>query len=438
MARLVARPPQGDLWTAYARARRGEAIALPPKTLSWRRWAERLVEHARSTALAEEAAYWGARAQGVAGRVPVDHEAGDATEASARAVFVQLSAEETAQLLREVPGAYRTQIADVLLTAFAEAVAPWVGSPTVLVDLEGHGREDLFPDADVTRTVGWFTALHPVVLSAGEAGPGEALKAVKEQLRAVPGHGIGHGLLRYLGDGDPSSAAVRARPDAEICFNYLGQLDQAVPEDAPFRRAQEHAGPPRSPRARRRHLLDVNGSVLGDRLGVRFAYSEARHLRSTIEALASRFLRALRDLIAHAVSPGAGGYTPSDFPLAKLSQAAVDRLAAAAGGRGAVEDVYSLTPLQKGILFHALYASGSGAYFVELAWTLTGKLDAPAFVRAWQEVVDRHTALRTGIHWVEGSTSRCSSSSRPRAALSSCTERDLRGHLARGAEGRQI
>jgi amino acid adenylation domain-containing protein/non-ribosomal peptide synthase protein (TIGR01720 family) len=388
-----------DLWTAYAQARRGEAIALPARTLSWKRWAEQLVDHARSAAIAGEVARWTAGVRGPARGVPVDHDRGDDTEASARSVAVQLSAEETAQLLRDVPGAYHTQITEVLLAAFAQAAAPWIGSSAVLVDLEGHGREDVIPGADVTRTVGWFTALYPVVIDAGNGGPGEALKAVKEQVRAVPGRGIGYGLLRYLRDGDPAAGAIRALPQPGISFNYLGQLDQAVPEDAPFRRAREHAGPPRSPRARRRHLVDVNGSVLGGRLGVRFTYSEHRHRRETIEALAARFLRSLRDLIAHAASPSAGGYTPSDFPLARLGQAAIDRIAAAAGGRGAVEDVYPLTPLQEGILFHVLSASQPGVYFVQLAWTLAGALDVPAFVQAWQAVVDRHAALRTAVLW---------------------------------------
>ena len=389
-----------DFWAAYAARLRGEPIALPLKTTSFKRWAERLVEHAGSDELARESAYWLAPGRSLARRVPMDHEHGDNTEASARSVVVSLSPEETESLLRQVPEAYRTQINDVLLAAFAQAFASWTGAPAVLVALEGHGREELFADVDVTRTVGWFTAVFPVVLElAADAGPGEALKSIKEQLRAVPARGVGYGLLRYLRRGDDLAERLAQLPQAEVSFNYLGQLDQALSSNAPFRRARESAGSPHGPRNRRRHVLDVNASVLGGRLNVRFTYSENRHQRATIEGLSVLFLVALRALITHCLSPEKGGYTPSDFPLVRLGQGTVDKLTALAGGRKTIEDVYPLSPMQQGILFHVLYASQPGVYYVQLAWTISGQLDVGAFTRAWQEVIDRHAVLRTVILW---------------------------------------
>ena len=388
-----------DFWTAYAAVRSGAPVTLPAKTTSFKRWAERLVEYAALPELTCEGAHWLAEGRAEVRRLPVDHEHGDNTEASARTVVVSLSPEETSSLLREVPEAYRTQINDVLLTAFAQALAPWTGSSAALVNLEGHGREELFSDVDLTRTVGWFTAIFPVLLELGaELAPGEALKSVKEQLRALPGRGVGYGLLRYLRRAELADR-LAALPAAEISFNYLGQLDQILPEGAPFRRARESAGSPHGPQNRRPHLLDVNASVLGGRLNVRFTYSENQHRRATIEALAARFLAALRALIAHCLAPEAGGYTPSDFPRARLGQGTVDQLAALAGGRKTIEDVYPLSPMQLGILFHALYASQPGVYFVQLAWTIEGRLDVGAFSRAWQEVIDRHAVLRTAILW---------------------------------------
>src|SRR5207253_6003988 len=114
-------------------------------------------------------------------------------------VGVALDAEETRALIQDVPRAYRTGINDVLLAALARAVTAWTGGTRVLVDLEGHGREELFPDVDVSRTAGWFTTVHPVLLDlSGADGEAGALKAVKEQLRAVPHRGIGYGALRWL------------------------------------------------------------------------------------------------------------------------------------------------------------------------------------------------------------------------------------------------
>jgi amino acid adenylation domain-containing protein/non-ribosomal peptide synthase protein (TIGR01720 family) len=391
-----------DLATAYAQRRRGEAIALRPKTTSIRRWVERLAEHARSEAVLAEADRWA----GLTGaRLPTDHLAGENTEASTSRLVVELSAEETEALLREVPEAYGTQINDVLLTALAEAVSAWTGSPDVLVDLEGHGREDLFDGLDVTRTIGWFTALYPVALHHDRgASPGERLRSVKEQLRAVPARGLGHGLLRHLGPADVAARLAKAeRP--EIIFNYLGQVDQVLPEGAPLRLAPEPAGPTQSPDAVRPHLVEVIGRVTAGKLAVRFTYSENRHARATIDALADGFLGALRALVVHASSPEAGGYTPSDFRRVRLAQSAIDALATLAAADGSaprgknVEDLYPLSPLQQGILFHTLVSTRKETYVVQLQWMLEGYLDAAAFARAFQAVVDRHAILRSGVVW---------------------------------------
>jgi non-ribosomal peptide synthase protein (TIGR01720 family) len=191
----------------------------------------------------------------------------------------------------------------------------------VLVDLEGHGREEIFADADVTRTVGWFTAIYPVVLDLDPfAGTGEAIMSVKEQLRGIPGRGLGYGLLRYLREGEAIAEKLAARPLSEVSFNYLGQFDQALPDSSPFSFAKESLGPGYSPRAVRAYLLDVQAGVRGGKLRVRLAFGEGRHARRTIEELGERYITALRALIAHCLSPQAGGYTPSDFQKADLSQ----------------------------------------------------------------------------------------------------------------------
>ncbi|HVR99442.1 MAG TPA: amino acid adenylation domain-containing protein, partial [Thermoanaerobaculia bacterium] len=225
-----------DLETLY----RGEEPAA--KTTSFQRWAGLLAERAGSPELAEQAAWWLERLRGPVVPLPLDLEEGADTVGSADTVVVSLEEEETRALLQEVPRAYRTQINDVLLAALTEALGAWTGSRHLLVDLEGHGREDLFEGVDVSRTVGWFTALYPVVLDLdGVYGPGATLKAVKERLRAVPDRGLGYGLLRYLATGEAAETLRRQR-QAEVVLNYLGQLDQSA-EGRLLRGAAEPAGP---------------------------------------------------------------------------------------------------------------------------------------------------------------------------------------------------
>jgi len=303
-----------DFQAAYQQLSQGKAVRLPPKTTSYQYWAQRLAEYARSEAVREELDYWLAVTRDGMAPLPVDYPGGDNTEASARSVTVSLTVEETQALLQEVPAAYRTEINDALLTALAQTLARWTGSRTVLIDLEGHGREDIFDDVDLSRTVGWFTALFPVRLNLeGADGPGEALKAVKEQLRRVPNRGLGYGLLRYLNGDEEITRQLEALPQPEVIFNYLGQLDQAVPEGSPFGPAPESSGPAHSPQGRRTHVLEVNGVIAGGRLQLEWTYSENLHRRDTIERLAQDYVEALRSLIAHCQSTEVIGYTPSDF-----------------------------------------------------------------------------------------------------------------------------
>ncbi|MEO7330087.1 MAG: condensation domain-containing protein [Minicystis sp.] len=314
-----------DLWTAYAALRDGLAPALPPKTTSFQRWAERLIEHARSGARAAEAGYWRYDLRQSARLLPRDLATGEDDERAASHVLVSLDEGETEALLREVPEAYHTQINDVLLTALARTIARFTASSTVLLDLEGHGREDLLPDLDPSRTVGWFTTLFPVALTLDLQAPlGVMLTAIKEQLRAIPDRGIGYGLLRYLSGDEALQAELVRFPAPEIAWNYLGQLDQALPERAPFCWATAPLGASKSPKQLRRHVLEINAHVLEGRLRARFTYGTGRFHRATIASLAESFLAALRDLITHCRSPEAGGYSPSDFRKVRLDQHELD------------------------------------------------------------------------------------------------------------------
>jgi amino acid adenylation domain-containing protein/non-ribosomal peptide synthase protein (TIGR01720 family) len=389
-----------DLRSACQQAGRGEEIRFPEKTTSFRRWAARLAEHTRRGGFDAELPYWEAEARRGIAPLPADFPRGaqPAPLSSTRSVAVALTEEETTALLQDVPRAYRTRINDALLAALARAVAAWTGETRLLVDLEGHGREDLFADVDTSRTVGWFTTVYPVLLDIS-AAPGAAgsLKAAKEQLRAVPNRGIGYGALRHLGSAQ-ARAALASLPEAELRFEYLGQFDQSLSRESLFARARESAGALVSPRSPRTHRLAVSGGVLGGRLQMAWGYARTEYRRETVEALAERFAEELRGLIAHCTGEGAGGYTPSDFPLAGLGQEALDR---ALAGRGEVEDVYPLSPMQEGMLFHTLYAPGEGAYVGQFGFDLVGELDHAAFERAWQEVLERHPALRTAFVWEE-------------------------------------
>jgi amino acid adenylation domain-containing protein/non-ribosomal peptide synthase protein (TIGR01720 family) len=316
-----------DLWNAYDQVVAGGDIELPPKTTSFQVWSLRLTDYAQSTSLDLEIDHWRALARDSVCRLPVDFPEGENTAASARAVSVALGVEETRALLQDVPKFYRTQINDALLTALLRTVGHWTGNSSLLIDLEGHGRESVIDDADLSRTIGWFTAIAPVRLELGSANnPGDALRTVKEQLRAVPSRGMGFGLLRYLHRNVKLRDAMREIPSPEIAFNYMGQYGADRFESPQSRRLTELMGPNLSPRGHRPNLFELDGSVSEGRLQVAWTYSENVHRRSTVEKLAESFVDELRLLIANCGLPDAGGYTPSDFARARLSQRDLDKL----------------------------------------------------------------------------------------------------------------
>jgi len=310
-----------DLETAYKQLSKGEPHQLAPKTTSFKQWAETLVDYAHSLDLQQEWEYWLAALQKPVSRLPVDFLEGANTVASSRTVLVTLSAEETQALLQKLPTTHRTQINDVLLTALLQAFNQWTGSRLLLVDLEGHGREELFANIDLSRTVGWFTTLFPVLLDSGESfNLEDVLKSVKEQLRTIPNRGIGYGVLRYLSTNPEIARQLRSLPQPEVSFNYLSQVDQALPPASLFKRTHKSSGSARNLQGSRSHLLEINGLVIGGELQVEWTYSEAIHRRTTIERLAQKFVETLQQMITECQPHQVSSYTPSDFTEFKWSQ----------------------------------------------------------------------------------------------------------------------
>ncbi|RKT12184.1 non-ribosomal peptide synthase protein (TIGR01720 family)/amino acid adenylation domain-containing protein [Streptomyces sp. 1114.5] len=380
-----------DLDTGHRQAALGRKIDLGPKSTSFRDWSQRLTALVADGGFDTELEYWTGveKATATAAALPVDLQ-GDNTAGSARTLTRRLSAERTDALLRKVPEAYRTQVNDVLLSALARVLRDWAGG-TVPVELEGHGREDLFDDVDLSRTVGWFTTVFPVALELPEGDDwGATLKSVKEQLRTVPSRGLGYGALRYLGE---AGALGRGR-QCQVGFNYHGRFDAGSGEEGLVRGWCENPGvPDRSPEQARQCLIEVTGMVRDGELEFGWEYSGNVHHEETVARLAEAFLAALEQIVEHCARPGAGGCTPSDFPLAGLDQAAVDRIA---GDGRSVEDVYPLTPMQSGMLFHSLGGDGD-VYLTHFGAVLDGVADPQRLAEAFQRVVDRTPILRTAV-----------------------------------------
>ncbi|NEB49361.1 amino acid adenylation domain-containing protein, partial [Streptomyces sp. SID339] len=394
---------------------------LDPVGTSFRRWAELLAADAtgehRVAELQDWLAFLGDDVKPLARRA-LD-PAVDTARTLRRSSWV-VPSEQAQALLGRVPVAFHCGVDDVLLAALTGAVAHGRREAIsgLLIDVEGHGREPLGADGgvDLSRTVGWFTSAHPVRTNASgidlaqvlDGGPaaGALLKAVKEQLRAVPGgDGLGYELLRHL---NPRTAPVlRARPAPEIGFNYMGRFTapvRASGADAAWQLTGETAiGGTVPPDMPLHHTLEANAAVRDTPEGpeLTLTLSWAGDLVPTAEAerLGSTWAAMLGGLVGHTVDDAtAGGHTPADFPLlgTALTQADVEELETLVPGPA---DVWPLSPLQEGMLFHATYDdSGPDVYEGQRALELDGPLDADRLRAAWQAMLRRHPTLRASFH----------------------------------------
>ncbi len=386
-----------DLHAAWVAAGTGEPARPAPVPTSLRRWCLALSEAAATPRFTSQLDRW-RRTLAEAGRQLTDRPADPERDVhgTARTLSVELPPARAEALLTTLPAALRTGAEDVLLTALAVAAARLgAGGNGLLLDLEGHGRQDI-GGLDLSRTVGWLTTLHPVLLSPGttamdDASLLRALKTVKEQLRDMPDHGIGYGLLRHLND--EGRAVLGALPGAQVAFNYLGRY--TADGESEWRPVAESAAPPTHPGMPLAHPLEINAVAedhgAGPRLTANWTWAPALLPERQVRRLADEWTAVLHAFAALADRGAAHGLTPSDVPLVRITQEELEGLEA----DGPVADVLPLSPAQQGLLFHAHYEHGApDVHTVQTVLDLEGDLDAARLRASCLALVRRHEALR--------------------------------------------
>jgi amino acid adenylation domain-containing protein/non-ribosomal peptide synthase protein (TIGR01720 family) len=377
-----------DLDTACAQLEAGTTeVRLPARTLPFGRWAQALPARARSEAVQAEIPYWRTIAGAPSRSLPPPRSQTPPREGSAQTATVTLTDDETRALLTLLPATLRARGHEALLAALARALAPWLGDGTLRIALEGHGREDIVPGADLSRTVGWFTALYPALIDLdASADPARTLRTVKERLRAIPQNGVGYGLLHaFERDAVPT-------PSVELVFNFLGQLDRTTDTVERFAFSRTPTGAWHGPENPRAHRLEVLAMVQHGRLETHFTFSATHDDPTTIAALADRYAEALRALLRAAQDAAPAALAPSDFPLARLTATSLDALSARYND---LEDIYPLAPMQR--LFHSVDASSPELGFEQWVFHLDGPLDLEALRTAWHRTIARHAVLRSAF-----------------------------------------
>jgi amino acid adenylation domain-containing protein/non-ribosomal peptide synthase protein (TIGR01720 family) len=387
-----------DMAELYQQYKREEKLVLPLKADSFKVWAEKLKDYANSDLFLKEKTYW---AQLESELIPVirkDFETEDNYIKNVGKLSFTLNGEETHLLLTKVNEAFGTEINDILLTALGLAVKRVYGNDRLLIALEGHGREEILGDIDVSRTVGWFTSLYPLLLDfsyesadAHDRNLSRQIKEVKEMLRQMPHKGVGYGILKYL-TSETHKKEINFRLNPQIIFNYMGQFDEDL-EHPSFKIAPESTGDTRKKNQQREFEVEVSGMITGKRLVMSITYNSTQYEAETIEELLAHFKNALSQIISYCSGRDLRELTPSDFTYSQLSIEALEQLQEQFSYK--IEDIYTLSPLQEGMLFHSLYDRHSLAYFEQISYRLKGELDEVVFKKSLKKLIRRYDILRT-------------------------------------------
>ena len=304
-----------DLEALYSQYNENTELVLPPKDHSFKAWSQKMNQYAKSGLSSEEKNYWTTVAAEANQKILLDFEQGENLNRFQGKRQFTLSREETADLTTKVGKAFNTEINDILLAALALAVHKTFELPKVAIALESHGREELFSDININRTIGWFTNIYPVVLDlAKKEDLSRFIKDIKEQIRKIPNKGIGYGLVKYLMNDQYGSLNI----DPQISFNYLGQVDATV-HNWSFDIAPEPPGSTQSPDDERDYLLEVTGAITEGQLGMAILYSSAQFEKHTVQTLIQNYHNALNDIIALCVDKKHTEKTPSDLGYKDIS-----------------------------------------------------------------------------------------------------------------------
>lgn len=302
-----------DIQTLFGQATSGQELSLPPKTDSYRKWSEALTEYSRTEALLKQLEYWTSVASMAESNLPQDMPGGSNTVRDIATSGFSLGKEQTQLLTTTVNNAFNTEINDILLTALGLAVYEVFGIKNVVVAMEGHGRAEILPGINVSRTVGWFTCIYPLVIPVSSKDDlALQIKRVKETFRKVPQNGIGYGILKNL-TGEKERIGVRS----SISFNYLGGFDN-IADEGDVGIAPEDTGEAESFDRERPYEFDIVGMITGGELRFTFSYSNRQYYASTVERLCQNFCQELSRIISFCSGRTEAELTPSDLTYKEL------------------------------------------------------------------------------------------------------------------------
>ncbi len=381
-----------DFKAGYEQLQNGTDFGFSDKTCSYRQWAMALEEYGNSKETRRQRRYW----ENIVSRqckLPADNEIQTRKIRDNRECKLSLSKEDTYRFLKETNKAYNTEANDILLTALGASIKAWKGLDHILISMEGHGRENIAKNIDVTRTVGWFTSQYPLLLDMEKAEDiSHAIKTVKEAIRHIPDKGVGYQLLKNNAD---YTIREKLEYENEITFNYLGQFDGGM--DKGFIGISPYsAGDYLSPDSESLGKISINGSVMDDKLQFLVSFNKNEYKEDSILDFTRMFKENLLIIINHCAQKKIKEYTPYDVGASYVSIEDFDEICKSYPAEE-IKSIYSLTPMQEGMLFHYLKDTKSSVYFEQFSVKITGKANVKNFEKSFDILMQRYDIFRSSI-----------------------------------------
>ncbi|WP_026475839.1 non-ribosomal peptide synthetase [Alkaliphilus transvaalensis] len=385
-----------DFKTGYSQLLEGNSISLPDKTDSFKAWSKELRKYVNDETLLKELNYWQEIEDTSISPLPKDHVAISNRVKDGENQSIILNPNDTEKLLKYVNKSYNTEINDILLATLGLSFKEWTGENKILISLEGHGREEI-NQIDVSRTIGWFTSVYPVILDVTQSDNlSFIIRNTKETLRRVPQKGIGYGILKHLTSKINGNIGLKKKP--EVCFNYLGQFDREVNTDI-FQFSSIEVEGSIAADLERNYRIEIDGMITNGELRLNFNYNKQEYETETIIALMEKFSKNLLLILEHCLEKEGTELTPYDTTAKHLDinefDQAMEVLELAGFTKGEVKDIYPLSPMQEGMLFHAIVGESTETYFEQADISIEGKMDEGLFEKAFNALIEKYDVLRT-------------------------------------------
>ncbi|WP_367387265.1 amino acid adenylation domain-containing protein [Bacillus vallismortis] len=383
-----------DLALGYSQLKKGETVSFYSKTTSYKTYASKLQAYAEGKKLAREKQYWMDVLKEKVPFLETKEEVESYWYEDSDTFRGVLDKEATRKLLRETNRAYHTDINDLLVTALLMAARQETGENRIRLSLEGHGREQIVDEVDISRTVGWFTTKYPVLIDLGEeTSLSMTIKMVKETIRKIPNKGIGYGILKHLNE----DSELKAAPQPPLLFNYLGQMDEDL-QNAAFSSSSLPTGESIGNRHARENAMEMNAIVLDGQLVIDTTYNTKVYSKQTVKHFTEAYKEALYEVIDHCVSKEEAERTPSDYGDKALDIYELEDIKRKHEGFE-IEKIYPLANMQQGMLFHSLENHSSGAYFEQIVIEANGTIDPLLLEKSFNAIMERHELLRSAIEY---------------------------------------